>query len=166
MHRTRASRYFPRRGKTKYLQPLDVCIMKPFKDYVKALYNAWIQEDPRPADYTKSGNRRPPPRDIIVRWVHDAWQKVSVDLVKKSFQVTGIVCEREHLEMLESKLAKADTFGDWVSLNELRTVLLDIKNSIVEATVYEPDDAYHGDGEDADPLEFRFEDIDPELEYS
>ena len=33
-------------GMTKYLQPLDVCIMKPFKDYVKRQYNEWLLRDP------------------------------------------------------------------------------------------------------------------------
>ena len=81
-------------GMTKYLQPLDVCIMKPFKDYVKRQYNEWLLRDPDPNDFTARGNRRSPPREILIEWVHNAWEQVSPNLIRKSFLVTGISCSK------------------------------------------------------------------------
>ena len=39
---------------------------------------------------TPAGNRRPPALPTFLRWIKDAWDKVTPDIVRKSFKKCGI----------------------------------------------------------------------------
>ena len=39
---------------------------------------------------TRGGNRKPPGRPLLLRWIKDAWDSVTPDTVRKSFKVCGI----------------------------------------------------------------------------
>ena len=75
-------------GLTSHLQPADVSWNKPFKQAYKALYNEWMESGEK--SYTPAGNMRPPEKALSLKWVKEAWQSVSTDLVTKSFVVCGI----------------------------------------------------------------------------
>jgi hypothetical protein len=75
-------------GCTSKLQPCDVSWNKPFKDRYRELYDDWLYNDT--PSLTKQGNRRPPEKKTILRWIKEAWASVSPDIIRKSFLKTGI----------------------------------------------------------------------------
>lgn len=106
-------------GCTSVLQPLDVCLNKPFKDLIKQKWLEYMEtsvvqqideesdEDPLAESDDSDGERddvlqmkkkrvplkvKPASRQTIVDWVHWAWQKLQEkpEMIKKSFVVTGI----------------------------------------------------------------------------
>ena len=75
-------------GLTPVLQPLDKCLNKPFKDSIRSKYLAWMISGP--FEYTPSGKKKPPTRNLVLRWVHEAWQEIPAQMVMKSFKTCGI----------------------------------------------------------------------------
>ena len=43
-----------------------------------------------PFEYTPSGKKKPPTRNLVLRWVHEAWQEIPAQMVMKSFKTCGI----------------------------------------------------------------------------
>jgi glycerol-3-phosphate responsive antiterminator len=70
---------------TEEMQPLDVGLNRPFKVYYREGYHRWQQEN---SDVTKKG------RQVFIDLVSKAWEKVSMEYVKKSFVGAGIVSEK------------------------------------------------------------------------
>ena len=70
------------------LQPLDKCINKPFKNKVRSQYQAWMVNGP--FTYTPSGKKRVPSKELVLQWIHKAWQEIPADLVTNSFKSCGI----------------------------------------------------------------------------
>ena len=66
-------------GCTSRIQPLDVCINKPFKDAVRAEHKRHQQENLKL--YTAGKMSASEQRIFITKWVANAWQKVCSDLV-------------------------------------------------------------------------------------
>lgn len=84
-------------GCTSVLQPLDVSLNKPFKGWVRASWAEYIRNDAIRVDRErKAGDQlakiRPPSKQAVVDWIASAVKNLSkkVDMVKKSFIVTGI----------------------------------------------------------------------------
>lgn len=75
-------------GCTSKLQPCDVSWNKPFKDHYRELYDDWLFNGP--TSITKAGNRRPPEKTLVLRWIKESWAMVSPDIIRKSFLKTGI----------------------------------------------------------------------------
>ena len=75
-------------GLTPVLQPLDKCINKPFKNKVRSQYQAWMVNSP--FTYTPSGKKRAPSKELVLQWIHKAWQEIPADLVANSFKSCGI----------------------------------------------------------------------------
>ena len=75
-------------GLTFVLQPLDKCLKEPFKDSIPSKYLAWMINGP--FEYTPSGKKKPPTRNLVLQWVHEAWQEIPAEMVMKSFKTCGI----------------------------------------------------------------------------
>lgn len=71
-------------GMTSQLQPLDVSINKPFKNYLKHEYDEWLSSDGLPT--TKTGKIRKAPPAVVAGWVSKAWKKVDPSIIQKSFK--------------------------------------------------------------------------------
>jgi hypothetical protein len=75
-------------GCTSKLQPCDVSWNKPFKDLYRDMYDDWLFDGL--VSMTKGGNRRPPDKIQILKWIKEAWARISPDIIRKSFLTTGI----------------------------------------------------------------------------
>ena len=60
-----------------------------FKSHFRSPYNAWLA-DPSGHEYTKGGNMKAPPRNLICDWVKSSWDSISVETVKNSFMSCAI----------------------------------------------------------------------------
>ncbi|GFW64794.1 DDE-1 domain-containing protein [Trichonephila clavipes] len=70
------------------VQPLDVCINKPFKQNLKGQWNIWIQEGEK--SFTKGGQMRHASLEIVCEWIIKAWNEIKPDLIQKSFKKCSI----------------------------------------------------------------------------
>ena len=67
---------------------LDKCINEPFKNKERSQYQAWMVNGP--FTYTPSGKKRAPSKELVLQWIHKAWQEIPADLVANSFKSCGI----------------------------------------------------------------------------
>ncbi|MCG8626095.1 MAG: hypothetical protein MJE68_29370 [Proteobacteria bacterium] len=76
-------------GYTSVLQPLDVCINRPFKDHLR---KCWQQYMIKQSDLVGSADKKiePPSKQHLVDWITEANRKLHLSqiIVKKSFLVT------------------------------------------------------------------------------
>jgi len=56
---------------TSKLQPADVSWNRPFKAKLAELFDEWIFSGP--IDRTRLGNRRPPPKTLLLQWIKQVW---------------------------------------------------------------------------------------------
>lgn len=78
-------------GCTSKVQPLDVCVNKPFKQLLKA---SWAQYLNRAVSSTQDGTKvKTATRQEVTHWIVSAWQamKEKRELIRKSFQVCALV---------------------------------------------------------------------------
>lgn len=75
-------------GMTSMLQPLDVCLNKPFKAHVKRLYAEWMADGLYAL--TPTGRVRRPDIALLCQWIVDAWGAIPADMVRKSFKKCAI----------------------------------------------------------------------------
>ena len=43
-----------------------------------------------PFEYTTSGKKKAPSRNLVLQWVNEAWQEIQAEMVVKSFKTWGI----------------------------------------------------------------------------
>ena len=77
-------------GCTKFLQPLDVSINKPFKSFFREYCDEWYRKGD--FEYSKGGIIKPASRKLQVKWVVESWKKIEKDIIVKSFDTCGITC--------------------------------------------------------------------------
>ena len=71
-------------GLTRYLQPLDVSINKPFKDELKKRYTKYCMD--------QQVNKARITQEDLINWVAEVWydDKLSSEIISKSFKAAGI----------------------------------------------------------------------------
>ena len=75
-------------GLTSMLQPLDVCLNKPFKDRLRQIWTEWMTSGS--AKTTKGGNLQKPDITLVCQWVKDAWDSIPNEMIRKAFLKCGI----------------------------------------------------------------------------
>ena len=77
-------------GCTSKLQPADVSWNKPFKNHLQNPYDEWLFSGEK--TYTAAGNMRAPTVKLLLQWIKEAWDKITPEIIRKSFKKTGISC--------------------------------------------------------------------------
>ena len=73
---------------TSVLQPLDVCLNKPFKDRVRQRWMAWMAEGIH--ELTATGRQKKPSEELMCQWIGEAWHDIPQEMVVRSFLKCGI----------------------------------------------------------------------------
>ena len=69
-------------GWTCKLQPCDVSWDKPFKDKFRDFCDDWLIDGA--VEETRGGNRKPPNKAQVMRWIKQTWVSVKVQLLQKA----------------------------------------------------------------------------------
>jgi DDE superfamily endonuclease len=132
-------------GCTSLVQPLDVVVNKPFKDYVADISNQHFQDHAEKwvnQKYTASERRI-----LMTKWVGEAWSKVCSELkesIIRSFRKCGITVAIDGSQDDEINI---NGLADYVVGSSVSVPSLDL---IVEDEIGVPDDDDMGDSEDMD----------------
>lgn len=70
-------------GMTSQLQPLDVCVNKPFKDLLREQYEKWLASEN--LQLTPAGKIKKASPFKVAEWVKFAWDSTDKELVRRSF---------------------------------------------------------------------------------
>nr|XP_002730631.1 PREDICTED: pogo transposable element with KRAB domain-like [Saccoglossus kowalevskii] len=100
-------------GLTSLLQPLDVGVNKPLKDYMHAEWDEWMKTGE--ALFTPAGKRKAPAKKTVLGWVVSSWNKVPPQTVINSFKKTGI---SNALDGSEDNLVYEDLEADDEAIGE------------------------------------------------
>ena len=91
-------------GCTGILQPADVSWNRPFEAHIQESYDEWLFFGEK--SFTPKGNRRAPSLATFLKWIKDAWDKVTPDIIVRSFKKCGISNDldgaEDHLLFAES----------------------------------------------------------------
>jgi hypothetical protein len=67
-------------GTTSLIQPLDVCINKPFKDQMRLKYSEWFRDHGSKEENSgKTGDLKAPRLELLQRWALECWNSMSTD---------------------------------------------------------------------------------------
>ena len=75
-------------GLTSIIQPLDVCLNKPFKDGLHKCWNEWMVSGDH--TFTNAGNMRAASLTTVCEWVVKSWENINTESIQKSFKKCGI----------------------------------------------------------------------------
>ena len=91
-------------GCTGKVQPADVSWNAAFKRHLQELYDDWQFSAPK--EFTRYGNPKPPSNALLMKWVKQAWDMVTPEIIAKSFKKCGISnamdgCEDDLFDMAD-----------------------------------------------------------------
>lgn len=92
-------------GVTSVLQPLDVCLNKPFEDGVRKRRMPWMADG---IHEFKPTNRRKKPSEIIFSWIAGAWSNIPETIIELSFLKCGVT---NNLDGLQDELVYEQQAG-------------------------------------------------------
>lgn len=115
--------YYIPPGCTGLLQPLDVCINKPYKDALRKLYNKWLELEVNQIGETEK--LKAPGNDTIVSWINQVNTTFNPELIKISFKKCGINIDHTEKHIISERLANQENLQDYFS--ELNHNELDLK---------------------------------------
>ena len=99
-------------GMTGILQPLDVCINKPFKDRLRVKWQEWMITE---HTLTASGCTRKADLNVICGWIKDAWNDIPTEMIETSFRkccITNAINGTEDDDIWEEETDPFDDFND------------------------------------------------------
>ena len=67
-------------GLTKFLQPLDLSVNKPFKENLRKCWEVWMS-DPENAQYTNNGRKKRASCTIVAEWVKSSFEAISTSTI-------------------------------------------------------------------------------------
>lgn len=139
-------------GLTSIVQPLDVCLNKPFKDYMRDLWSNWMIEGEK--TFTKGGSMRAPTLETLCEWIVQAWGTIRLETVVYSFKKCSI---SNALDGTEDDILWDENVSDAMTEDE---------EAADDPMMAEDDDPYDDQvrGEDWDTL-FGNEDDDEEQDF-
>ena len=76
-------------GTTKYLQPLDISVNRPFKVAIREEWEKWMGEGEK--SFTKTGRMRKATFAQVSEWVLTAWKKVKITTIVNGFVKAGLI---------------------------------------------------------------------------
>ena len=132
-------------GLTFVLQPLDVCLNKPFKDRLRAKWIDWMSSGS--ATLTKGGNLMKPDITVVVAWVKEAWDTIPAEMVKKSFLKCGI---SNAMDGSEDNMLYEDNDGESTEENESDEEIDDDYTADVEITPEQFNDLFGDSGNESE----------------
>ncbi len=81
------------KGCTAFEQPADAYWFGPMKKRYNEKWTDWMLKDPK--SFTKNGNMKSPGYVRVMKWVIECWNELDRDLIRESFDGTGITCSNE-----------------------------------------------------------------------
>ena len=85
-------------GLTSQLQPLDVCLNKPFKQGMRMKWTEWLM-DKTNHDFTSSGLLKKPSISFMCAWIKEVWKGLRPDMIVKSFKNYSINLVMQLMEL-------------------------------------------------------------------
>lgn len=113
-------------GCTSRIQPLDICLNKPFKAFARKHWSDYVMTQAEQVIVTKM--LKPPQKADVADWISDALSQLQdwPDIVKNSFAVCGISNTTESVQLLCLRVSsililmmKLVTIYLWMNLKEL-----------------------------------------------
>ena len=74
-------------GCTRLIQTCDVVWNSPFKQHLRDMWNTWMREGIK--SYTKGNKMRTMTKMQICDNIVSAWEKITPDMIRKSFEICG-----------------------------------------------------------------------------
>ena len=80
-------------GTTKYLQPLDISVNRPFKVALRHEWEAWMTSGEK--SFTKTGQMRRASLTQVCQWILNAWSRVKTSTITNGFRKAGLLRDEE-----------------------------------------------------------------------